>query len=70
MAVDCAGNLYLSAGGIKVYSSQGQSLGSVGGLGSGFTTNSAFGGDDRRTLFITNSTALYRIELQVPGFPN
>jgi gluconolactonase len=70
MAVDCAGNLYLTSGGLKVYSSTGQPLGSIAGLTSGFTTNSAFGGEDRRTLFITNSTALYRIELGVPGFPN
>jgi gluconolactonase len=70
MAVDCAGNLYLAAGGLKVFSATGQSLGSVGGLSSGFTTNSAFGGDDRQTLFITNSTALYQIKLNVPGFPN
>jgi len=70
MAVDCAGNLYLTAGGLKVYSATGQSLGNIGGLSSGFTTNSAFGGDDRQTLFITNSTALYQIKLNVPGFPD
>jgi gluconolactonase len=70
MGVDCAGNLYLSSGGLKVYSPAGQMLGSIGGLTSGFTTNSAFGGDDRQTLFITNSTALYQIKLAVPGFPN
>jgi len=70
MGVDCAGNLYLSSGGLKVYSATGQSLGSVTGLSSGFTTNSAFGGEDRRTLYITNSTALYQIRLDVPGFPN
>jgi gluconolactonase len=70
LAVDCAGDLYLSASGLKVFSPDGQSLGSIGGLSSGFTTNSAFGGPDRKTLFITNSTALYRITLNVPGFPN
>jgi sugar lactone lactonase YvrE len=60
----------LSSGGLKVYSATGQMLGSIGGLTSGFTTNSAFGGDDRQTLFITNSTALYQIKLGVPGFPD
>jgi gluconolactonase len=70
MGVDCGGNLYLSSGGLKVYSATGQMLGSIGGLSSGFTTNSAFGGDDRQTLYITNSTALYQIKLGVPGFPN
>jgi gluconolactonase len=71
MAVDCAGNLYLSGGGqVKIFTAAGQAIGSVGGLTSGFVTNSAFGGDDGKTLFVTNSTALYQIKLNVPGFPN
>jgi gluconolactonase len=71
LAVDCAGNLYLSDGGeVKVVSPAGQPLGSVLGLGAGFVTNSAFGADDRRTLYITTRDALYQIRLNVPGFPN
>jgi gluconolactonase len=71
MAVDCAGNLYLSGGGqVKVFSPAGQQLGSVGGLTSGFVTNSAFGGEDHKTLYVTNSTALYEIALNLPGFPD
>jgi len=74
MAVDCAGNLYLSiAGGtnqIKVVSPTDQALGSITGLGGGYVTNSAFGDDDGKTLYITTSQALYKIQLNVPGFPN
>jgi gluconolactonase len=71
IAVDCAGNLYLSdAGQIKVISPTAQPLGSITGLTAGFVTNSAFGGDDRKTLYITTSEAVYQIKLNVPGFPN
>jgi gluconolactonase len=74
MAVDCAGNLYLSDAGqtnqIRVVSPTDQPLGSIVGLGGGFVTNSAFGGDDHKTLYITTSQAVYQIQLNVPGFPN
>jgi gluconolactonase len=74
MAVDCAGNLYLSDAGqtnqIRVVSPTDQPLGSIIGLGGGFVTNSAFGGDDHKTLYITTSQAVYQIQLNVPGFPN
>ncbi|HEY0705745.1 MAG TPA: SMP-30/gluconolactonase/LRE family protein [Polyangia bacterium] len=74
LAVDCAGNLYLSesanGGQIRVISPTDMPLGSITGLGSGYVTNSAFGGEDRKTLFITTNTALYKITLNLPGFPN
>jgi gluconolactonase len=76
LAVDCAGNLYLSVadnggiGQVRVVSPTGAVLGNITGFGQTTVTNSAFGGDDRKTLFITTSTALYRIPLDVPGFPN
>ena len=71
MGVDCAGNLYLTAnGGIRVLSPDGMTLGMLTGASSGFLTNSAFGDDDRKTLYITTSTALYKIRLNVPGLPN
>jgi gluconolactonase len=71
MAVDCAGNLYLTVGGgIRVLSPDGQALGTLTGASSGFVTNSAFGDEDRKTLYITTSTSLYKIRLNVPGFPN
>ncbi|HEX3694674.1 MAG TPA: SMP-30/gluconolactonase/LRE family protein [Polyangia bacterium] len=74
MAVDCGGNLYLSIAGntnmIKVISPDDQPLGNIVGLGGGYVTNSAFGDPDRKTLYITTSEAIYKIQLNVPGFPN
>ena len=71
MAVDCAGNVYLStAGTIRVISPSGVVLGSITGLGTSTVSNAAFGGPDHKTLFITTASALYQITLNVPGFPS
>jgi gluconolactonase len=71
MAVDCAGNVYLStAGTIRVISPAGMVLGSITGLGTSTVSNAAFGGPDHKTLFITTASALYQITLNVPGFPS
>jgi gluconolactonase len=67
MAIDCAGNLYLTSGGVQVYSPGGQMLGSIGGVNG--TTNAAFGGPDNRTLYITAGSSLYEVELNIPGLP-
>jgi sugar lactone lactonase YvrE len=32
-------------------------------------TNAAFGGPNRKTLYITTSSALYAAELAIPGLP-
>jgi gluconolactonase len=49
----------------------GTKIGSVTGVGS--CTNVAFGGADRKTLYITSaagpSAALYAVQLAVPGYP-
>jgi gluconolactonase len=71
MAVDCAGNLYISvAGTIRVIAPDGTVLGSITGLGTSTVSNAAFGGPDHKTLFITTASALYQITLNVPGFPS
>jgi gluconolactonase len=71
MTVDCAGNLYLSnLGTIKVLAPDGKMLGMITGLGASTVSNAAFGGPDMKTLFITTASALYKIEMNVPGFPN
>jgi len=67
MAVDCAGNLYVTAGSVRVFDPQGSELGSISLAES--PANVAFGGTDRRTLYITARTGLYSIELNVPGYP-
>jgi len=78
--VDCAGNVYqvtFGDGKVHVFSPAGQPLGTIS---AGRTaTNVAFGGPDRTTLYITSGTpssggntgnfGLYRIRLNVPGWP-
>jgi gluconolactonase len=71
LAIDCAGNVYIAentGGALVVVSAAGARLGEIGGLPR-IVTNAAFGGTDRRTLYITTSTALYALDLQVAGLP-
>lgn len=75
MVVDCAGNVYVTGGNnsVKVYSSTGTSIGTIGTDG-GATTNVAFGGADHKTLYITTQgtegqRGVHSIALSVPGFP-
>jgi gluconolactonase len=76
MAVDDLGNLYIAAkAGVVVLDTTGASIGLIT-LPTGTPSNCAFGGADRRTLFITANngqgdpaTGLYRIRLNVPGLP-
>jgi gluconolactonase len=68
MVVDCTGNLYLTTGGnVEVYSAAGALLGTIDVPGG--TTNVAFGGPTRTTLFITGDTKLHAVDLLVPGYP-
>jgi gluconolactonase len=66
MAIDCAGNLYVTQNGVQVFSPEGQRLGTIAAPGA---ANVAFGGADRRTLFITATTQLLSVELAIPGLP-
>ncbi|WBB78719.1 SMP-30/gluconolactonase/LRE family protein [Micromonospora sp. WMMD882] len=73
--IDCAGNVYWTSGFdglVHVYSPAGVELGTIRSGGTG-TTNVAFGGADRRTLFVTsgprNDSGLYGVRLNVPGYP-
>jgi gluconolactonase len=67
MAIDCAGNLYVTAGGVRVFDASGSDLGTITLAES--PANVAFGGSDHQTLYITARTGLYSIELNVPGDP-
>jgi gluconolactonase len=70
LALDCAGNLYLSSDGkIRVYTSDGKPIGTFANITAGIT-NLAFGDEDMRTLYITARAALYKIRLEVPGLGN
>jgi gluconolactonase len=75
MAMDCAGNLYLSAGrDIVVLAASGATIGTLKNAvpEGASSTNVAFGGPDRRRLFITARGAvpgLWYVDLRVPGRP-
>jgi gluconolactonase len=64
MAVDCAGNLYMSG---TIYDPQGQVIDQYASPGG---TNVAFGGPDGKTLFIAGRGLQVReVQMNVPGFP-
>lgn len=68
MAVDCAGNLYVTAqGGVRVFEPSGNELGTIS-VGEK-PANTTFGGVDHTRLFVTAQTGLYAIDLLVPGLP-
>jgi gluconolactonase len=66
MKVDRKGNVYSSGpAGIWIFSPEGKPLGII--LMPERTSNVAWGGADRKTLYITASSSIYRIALKVPG---
>jgi gluconolactonase len=68
MAVDDAGNVYVATdGGVKVYRPGGAPWGTI--PVPEVPSNCAFGGADRKTLYITAKTSLYRVVLHIPGLP-
>jgi gluconolactonase len=80
MVLDCAGNIYLTDGNqhrVVVITPTGSMVGtiSMGIPNEANPTNVAFGGADRRRLFITtrgsgaNGAGLYYIDLNLPGMP-
>lgn len=68
---DCAGNLYVSTGqSVVVLGPDDAMIGTIAVPNQ--VTNIAFGGADRKTLYITslgNDPKLYHIPLNVPGYP-
>lgn len=66
MAVDCAGNLYITNGGVQIYNPEGELVDTIIAPGA---ANVAFGGPERRTLYITAEESLLSIELAIPGLP-
>jgi gluconolactonase len=66
MKVDRKGNVYSSGpAGMWIFSPEGKPLGII--LMPERTSNVAWGGADRKTLYITASSSIYRIALKVPG---
>jgi gluconolactonase len=70
LKVDISGNVYACGpGGIWVVSPAGEHLGTLRLPEA--PHNLAWGGEDARTLYVTASTSVYRIQLQIPGIrPN
>jgi gluconolactonase len=68
LAVDCAGNVYVTGDNqVHVFGPDGTAFGEIEVPEE--TTNAAFGGMAHKTLYITASTSLYSIELDVTGMP-
>ena len=51
---------------VQIFSPQGQQIGTIQAPGA---ANVAFGGPERRTLFITATTQLLAVDLAIPGLP-
>ncbi len=68
MKVDVEGNIYSAGpGGVWIFSPQGKPLGTI--VMPERVANLAWGGPDRKTLYITASTSVYRVRLNIPGEP-
>jgi gluconolactonase len=67
MTMDSEGNVYLTSGGIRVYNPAGELIETIPVPES--PSNVAFGGPDRKTLYITARTSVYTIRMRVRGIP-
>lgn len=70
LAVDCLGNVYVTEHGerrVRVFSPAGDVLATI--RVDANITNAAFGGAERRTLFLTGAASLWSINLDVAGLP-
>ncbi len=66
MKIDAKGNLYLSGpGGLWIVSREGKHLGTI--VGPEHPHNLAWGGEDRKTLYLAAQTGLYRLTINIPG---
>jgi gluconolactonase len=66
MKVDRQGNVYSTGpGGVWIFSPEGKPLGTILLPENGANVN--WGGADRKTLYITASSSIYRVTLKVPG---
>jgi gluconolactonase len=68
MKVDREGNVYCTGpGGVWVIAPDAEILGRI--LMPEVTANVAWGGTDRSTLFLTATSSVYRLPVEVPGLP-
>jgi len=77
MVIDCAGNIYVAVigtGTVDVLSPTGTQIGQLTATGVGAVTNTAFGGPDHTTLYVSAQGAggqqgLFQVTLEIPGMP-
>ncbi|MGA9062558.1 MAG: SMP-30/gluconolactonase/LRE family protein [Terracidiphilus sp.] len=68
MKVDVEGNIYSAGpGGVLIFSPEGKRLATI--LMPEPVSNLAWGGPDRKTLYITASSSVYRVHLKIAGEP-
>jgi gluconolactonase len=71
LRIDTLGNVYCAAYGdkrIEVFNSSGVALGKIDlSAVAANVTNCAFGGTDDKTLYITASSGVYKVQLKIPG---
>jgi gluconolactonase len=68
MKVDSDGNIYCTGpGGVWILNDAGRLLGRI--VMPEVTANLAWAGADWRTLYLTGSTSLYRMQMRIPGIP-
>ena len=68
MKVDVNGNIYSTGpGGVWIFTPEGKPLGII--LTPEKSANVAWGGPDRQTLYITASSSIYRVHLNIAGAP-
>jgi len=68
MKVDEEGNIYSAGpGGVWIFSPDGKPLATI--VMPEKTANLAWAGPDRKTLYITASSSVYRVRLNIPGAP-
>lgn len=68
MKVDEEGNIYSAGpGGVWIFSPNGKPLATI--LIAERVANVAWGGPDRRTLYIAASSSIYRVRLKIAGAP-
>jgi gluconolactonase len=68
MKADKEGNIYSAGpGGVWIFTPEGKPLGTL--LIPERVSNVAWGDADRRTLYVTASSSVYRVRLKIPGIP-
>ena len=66
MTLDEQGNIYLTGKGVTIYNPQGVKIGHIN-IDEPWTANLCFGGKNKDVLFITASTAIYTVKMNVKG---